>query len=79
MRLGIHKPSFGGHASVLVLGRSKFGLPPGARVHHVQQGRLAFVLLYGRELHALVPGGEVTIPEPLAGLVRRRYFGTEAT
>lgn len=78
MTLRATSPTFGGNASRLRLGGRTFGLPPGARVHQVRRGRLAYVLLYGHEVHALTPAGEIPIPAPLSGLVLARYFGGAA-
>lgn len=75
--LRVGEPSFGGNAARLRLGRRTFGLPPGTRTHVVKRGQLAYVLLHGREIHALTPAGEVSIPVPLSDLILAKYFTSE--
>ncbi len=61
------------------IGRVPYGVPPGSRVAHPSGKRLAYVLAPDGTLAALVEGGQVYgIPEPLATLVRGRYFGADA-
>lgn len=75
MSLRLGRPTFAGHALPLVVGRSRYALPPGSRVAHAQGRRLAYVLLPDGSVHGFTEGGEVLgIPEPLAELVRARYF-----
>lgn len=74
MSLRVGAPSFAGTLPLQV-GKRRFGIPPGSRVAHVQGHRIAYVVTPDRQLHAFTSSGEVYgIPEPLAALVRSRYF-----
>lgn len=68
-------PTFAGRADEIRIAATRFGLPPGSRVSRSRGGAFAWVLLRDGTLHALVAGGEVvTIPTPLADLVRATHF-----
>jgi len=74
MGLRVGPPSFAGTLPLQV-GRNRYGIPPGSRVAHAQGKRLAYVVTPDLALHVFMASGEVFgIPEPLAELVRRRYF-----
>ena len=74
MGLRVGAPSFAGTLPLQV-GRKRFAIPPGSRVAHAQGKRLAYVVTPDKALHAFTASGEVYgIPEPLAELIRARYF-----
>ncbi|CAN5316924.1 hypothetical protein BH09ACT5_BH09ACT5_01230 [soil metagenome] len=77
MTLQAKKVTFGGTEEIRV-GKTRFGIPRGSRFVHVKKGnrQLAYVLdLNGKEIHCLVPEGEVPIPPHLQRLLLTKIFG----
>ncbi len=74
--------TFGGNASHVQIGRSKYGLPPGwisRRVHGDRvRAEAVYVLEPGGSLHLLTEAGEIPIPARLVDALVRRYFPRQA-
>ena len=74
--------TFGGNASHVQIGRSRYGLPPGwisRRLHgNHKRAEGVYVLEPGGSLHLLTEAGEIPIPARLVGPLVRRYFPRQA-
>lgn len=78
MAIRVTTPTFGGNAAHVSIGGRRYGLPPNSstrRVRGRRGGHIVYVLVHGRDLHALVAGGELHIPDNLRPLLATRYFG----
>lgn len=78
MSLQAVPPTFGGNASHIMIGRSRYGLPPDTAVRRIHGGRkhaeMVYAVLADGTLHALTERGEVRIPPRLVEPLIRRYF-----
>ena len=74
MGVRLSRPTFAGNALPLVVGKTRYGLPPGSKVAHAEGKPMAYVLTPDGAVHAFTSSGEVEIPEPLGELIRARYF-----
>lgn len=73
-------PTFGGHAAHVMIGGSRYGLPPRCatrRIHGGKHAELVYVLEPDGTLHALIERGEVPIPARLVNALTRRYFPSQ--
>ena len=73
--LRVGRPAFAGTLP-LVVGKTRYGIPPGSRVVHVENKPLAYVLAPDGALAAFLATGQIFgIPPDLADLVKAHYFG----
>lgn len=73
--LRVTRATFGG-TQPLTVGRSTYGIPPGARVAHARPGGvlLTYVLNVDGVVHCLIEAGEVPVPSDLQRPLKNRYF-----
>lgn len=81
MSLQAIPPTFGGNASHITIGATRYGLPPDTAVRRIygrKHADLVYVLEHDDTLHALTERGEVPISPRLVDALMRRYFPQRA-
>lgn len=75
-------PTFGGNAVHIMIGSTRYGLPPRCATRRIHGDRkhaeLVYVLEHDDTLHALTERGEVPIPPRLVPSLLARYFPQRA-